>query len=162
MVVADGSHSLQITGNGDVLEPFDGIIGALVASASLASAPRPEGAPHPPRAAIGSGSAYAGAAARALKSLDDPKLDALTIGAPSACRPAGAHAGPGAAALTQGCARGRSQQGDEDRSGCVHLHKPQLHGGDDQHQQRGREGVRRGAEGHHRAVIDDRIVIIVI
>jgi hypothetical protein len=28
MVVADETHSLQITGNGDVLEPHDGIIGA--------------------------------------------------------------------------------------------------------------------------------------
>ena len=29
MVVADETHSLQITGTGDVLEPHDGIIGAL-------------------------------------------------------------------------------------------------------------------------------------
>jgi ATP-dependent HslUV protease subunit HslV len=29
MVVADATTSLQITGNGDVLEPHDGIIGAL-------------------------------------------------------------------------------------------------------------------------------------
>lgn len=28
MVVADAKNSLQITGNGDVLEPHDGIIGA--------------------------------------------------------------------------------------------------------------------------------------
>lgn len=28
MIVADAKCSLQITGNGDVLEPFDGIIGA--------------------------------------------------------------------------------------------------------------------------------------
>jgi hypothetical protein len=30
MIVADGKHSLQITGNGDVLEPHDGIIGELL------------------------------------------------------------------------------------------------------------------------------------
>jgi ATP-dependent protease HslVU (ClpYQ) peptidase subunit len=31
MVVADETHSLQITGTGDVLEPHDGIIGAFTA-----------------------------------------------------------------------------------------------------------------------------------
>ena len=51
--MADKSQSLQITGNGDVLEPHDGII------------------------AIGSGSPYALAAARAL--IDVPGMDALTI-----------------------------------------------------------------------------------
>lgn len=53
MVVADDKESLQITGTGDVLSPHDGII------------------------AIGSGGSYAGAAARALKSIDG--LDALEI-----------------------------------------------------------------------------------
>ncbi|KAI7845971.1 hypothetical protein COHA_000517 [Chlorella ohadii] len=53
LVVADRNQSLQITGNGDVLEPHDGII------------------------AIGSGSPYALAAARAL--IDQPNMDALTI-----------------------------------------------------------------------------------
>jgi ATP-dependent HslUV protease subunit HslV len=52
-VVADKTQSLQITGNGDVLEPHDGII------------------------AIGSGSPYALAAARAL--IDVPGMDALAI-----------------------------------------------------------------------------------
>lgn len=36
MVVADETHSLQITGNGDVLEPHDGIIGALACAVALA------------------------------------------------------------------------------------------------------------------------------
>ncbi|GAB4814856.1 hypothetical protein N2152v2_001902 [Parachlorella kessleri] len=53
LVVADSNMSLQITGNGDVLEPHDGII------------------------AIGSGSPYALAAARALIDVDG--LDALAI-----------------------------------------------------------------------------------
>jgi hypothetical protein len=53
LVVADKTQSLQITGNGDVLEPHDGII------------------------AIGSGSPYALAAARAL--IDVPGMDALAI-----------------------------------------------------------------------------------
>lgn len=53
MIVADAKQSLQITGNGDVLEPHDGII------------------------AIGSGGSFALAAARAL--LDVPGLDAITI-----------------------------------------------------------------------------------
>ena len=53
MVVADKHMSLQINGNGDVLEPHDGII------------------------AIGSGSPYALAAARAL--IDIPGMDARTI-----------------------------------------------------------------------------------
>lgn len=30
MIVADSKHSLQITGNGDVLEPHDGIIGEVL------------------------------------------------------------------------------------------------------------------------------------
>ncbi len=34
MVVADSRQSLTITGNGDVLEPHDGIIGELVAVAA--------------------------------------------------------------------------------------------------------------------------------
>lgn len=53
LVVADKQQSLQITGNGDVLEPHDGII------------------------AIGSGSPYALAAARAL--IDIPGMDARAI-----------------------------------------------------------------------------------
>ncbi|KAH8954046.1 hypothetical protein BDL97_08G059300 [Sphagnum fallax] len=53
MVVADAEVSLTITGNGDVLEPYDGVIG------------------------IGSGGSYALAAARAL--LDLPDMDAETI-----------------------------------------------------------------------------------
>ncbi|MEA1649548.1 ATP-dependent HslUV protease subunit HslV [Nitrospirillum amazonense] len=53
MAVADKSASLILTGNGDVLEPEDGIIG------------------------IGSGGAYALAAARAL--IDLPDLDAEAI-----------------------------------------------------------------------------------
>jgi ATP-dependent HslUV protease subunit HslV len=53
MIVADSKHSLQITGNGDVLEPHDGII------------------------AIGSGGAHAGAASRALRDVDG--MDAQTI-----------------------------------------------------------------------------------
>lgn len=54
LVVADRHQSLQITGNGDVLEPHDGVI------------------------AIGSGSPYALAAARAL--IDLPDMDALSVG----------------------------------------------------------------------------------
>lgn len=54
LVVADRHQSLQITGNGDVLEPHDGVI------------------------AIGSGSPYALAAARAL--IDLPDMDALAVG----------------------------------------------------------------------------------
>lgn len=54
LIVADRNTSLQITGNGDVLEPHDGII------------------------SIGSGSPYALAAARAL--IDQPHMDALSIG----------------------------------------------------------------------------------
>jgi len=53
LAVADKSHSLIITGNGDVLEPEDGLL------------------------AIGSGGAYAQAAARAL--LDNTDLDPETI-----------------------------------------------------------------------------------
>ncbi|KAL4423950.1 hypothetical protein ABPG75_001251 [Micractinium tetrahymenae] len=53
LVVADRHQSLQITGNGDVLEPHDGVI------------------------AIGSGSPYALAAARAL--IDLPDMDALAV-----------------------------------------------------------------------------------
>lgn len=53
MVVADASTSLTITGNGDIVEPYDGIIG------------------------IGSGGPYALAAARAL--IDIPGLDAEDI-----------------------------------------------------------------------------------
>ena len=53
LIVADKTQSLQITGNGDVLEPHDGII------------------------AIGSGSPYALAAARAL--IDIPGMDARQI-----------------------------------------------------------------------------------
>lgn len=75
MVVADETHSLQITGTGDVLEPHDGIIGApsfaFLTSRHLLTALR--------GAAIGSGGPYALAAARAL--IDIPGMDALTIGA---------------------------------------------------------------------------------
>jgi ATP-dependent HslUV protease subunit HslV len=53
MAVADGATSLVLTGTGDVLEPEDGLIG------------------------IGSGGAYALAAARAL--IDVPKFDAIKI-----------------------------------------------------------------------------------
>lgn len=53
MVVADSDISLTITGNGDVLEPHDGVV------------------------AIGSGGPYAIAAARAL--IDLPNMDAETI-----------------------------------------------------------------------------------
>lgn len=53
MAVCDKDTSLILTGNGDVVEPEDGIIG------------------------IGSGGNYALAAARAL--IDDPKLDAEAI-----------------------------------------------------------------------------------
>ena len=53
MAVADSSVSLVLTGNGDVLEPEDGLIG------------------------IGSGGSFALAAARALMTVD--KLDAETI-----------------------------------------------------------------------------------
>jgi ATP-dependent HslUV protease, peptidase subunit HslV len=53
LAVADKQHSLIITGNGDVLEPEDGLL------------------------AIGSGGAYAQAAARAL--LDNTDLDPETI-----------------------------------------------------------------------------------
>ncbi|KAI5058148.1 hypothetical protein GOP47_0026318, partial [Adiantum capillus-veneris] len=53
MVVADADISLTITGNGDVLEPHDGVV------------------------AIGSGGPYATAAARAL--IDVPNMDAEAI-----------------------------------------------------------------------------------
>ncbi|XP_024523343.1 uncharacterized protein LOC9637040 isoform X1 [Selaginella moellendorffii] len=53
MVVADAEISLTITGTGDVLEPYDGIVG------------------------IGSGGSYASAAARAL--MDLPDMDAEKI-----------------------------------------------------------------------------------
>lgn len=53
MVVSDADISLTITGNGDVLEPYDGVIG------------------------IGSGGSYASAAARAL--IDLPDWDAEAI-----------------------------------------------------------------------------------
>ena len=53
-MVADAHQSLQITGTGDVLEPHDGVI------------------------AIGSGSPYALAAARAL--IDLPGMDAVAVG----------------------------------------------------------------------------------
>ncbi|MEI8302131.1 MAG: ATP-dependent protease subunit HslV [Burkholderiales bacterium] len=53
LAVADAQHSLVVTGNGDVLEPEDGLV------------------------AIGSGGAYAQAAARAL--LDNTELDPEAI-----------------------------------------------------------------------------------
>lgn len=53
LVVSDANNSYTLTGNGDVIEPVDGIIG------------------------IGSGGTYALAAARAL--IDQPNLDALEI-----------------------------------------------------------------------------------
>ena len=54
MIVCDANVSLTLTGTGDVLEPADGVIG------------------------IGSGGAYATAAARAL--IDVPGMDAEQIG----------------------------------------------------------------------------------
>ena len=123
MVVADETHSLQITGTGDVLEPHDGIIGALSGTFSCASTQRPHHtdariAPPMSRAAIGSGGSYALAAARAL--IDIPGMDALTIGAPSLfstllCAGANAHA-----ALTRACPC--SQARHDDCGGYVHLH----------------------------------------
>ena len=93
MVVADETHSLQISGTGDVLEPHDGIIGAFHARlrsrklAATVHSLRPTDA-HPaspaPRAAIGSGGSYALAAARAL--IDIPGMDAMTIGTHRASR----------------------------------------------------------------------------
>merc|ERR1719231_1706517 len=53
LVVTDGEVSFTLTGNGDVIEPVDGIIG------------------------IGSGGTYALAAARAL--IDQPNMDSLAI-----------------------------------------------------------------------------------
>ena len=53
MVVADATHTFQITGGGDVIEPHDGVIG------------------------IGSGGPFATAAARAL--IDVPGMDAKAI-----------------------------------------------------------------------------------
>lgn len=35
MVVADAKESLTITGNGDVVEPHDGVVGALSSVADL-------------------------------------------------------------------------------------------------------------------------------
>lgn len=55
MAVADSKVSLVLTGNGDVLEPVDGLIG------------------------IGSGGNYALAAARALKGIDESSLSAEDI-----------------------------------------------------------------------------------
>lgn len=87
MIVADGKHSLQITGNGDVLEPHDGIIGELML-ACLATAASAEFAYDIHviifiGAAIGSGGAYAGAASRALREIDG--MDAQTIGELASC-----------------------------------------------------------------------------
>lgn len=53
MIVADAEATLTLTGNGDVIEPHDGVM------------------------AIGSGSGYAEAAARAL--IDLPDMDAFSI-----------------------------------------------------------------------------------
>lgn len=53
MVVADATHTFQITGGGDVIEPHDGVVG------------------------IGSGGPFATAAARAL--IDIPGMDAKAI-----------------------------------------------------------------------------------
>jgi ATP-dependent HslUV protease subunit HslV len=79
MVVADETHSLQITGNGDVLEPHDGIIGArgrrLLRDACVLGLTCVAAS----CAAIGSGGPYALAAARAL--IDVPGMDAMAIGA---------------------------------------------------------------------------------
>ncbi|KAG2448076.1 hypothetical protein HYH02_007101 [Chlamydomonas schloesseri] len=57
LLVADASTTLTISGNGDVLEPHDGVM------------------------AIGSGGNFALAAARAL--MDVPEMDAMTIGTKS-------------------------------------------------------------------------------
>ena len=164
LVVADQNLSLQITGNGDVLEPHDGIIGELGARGSRGSrccgCGRQAGGYQvlarwrilvltkrvpPPRrsapAAIGSGSPYALAAARAL--IDVEGIDALTIGGCARCAQGCAYYSlPGgaccctfwagrleqlallhvAAPLPPAPAAPRSQEGDEDCRGCVHLH----------------------------------------
>jgi ATP-dependent HslUV protease, peptidase subunit HslV len=85
MIVADSKHSLQITGNGDVLEPHDGIIGEVLLqhwlNLCLRSRPLVRITPHITLnncAAIGSGGAHAGAASRALRDVDG--MDAQTIG----------------------------------------------------------------------------------
>lgn len=93
MVVADAEISLTITGNGDVLEPYDGVIG----EGTLSLVPRCDcilflftaglwrkSKKHfgtiivKVNAGIGSGGSYASAAARAL--IDLPDMDAETIG----------------------------------------------------------------------------------
>ena len=80
MVVADAKQSLTITGNGDVLEPYDGVIGKRCIEHTCVW--------HVPymlnlsmhvccAAAIGSGGSYALAAARAL--IDLPELTAEEV-----------------------------------------------------------------------------------
>ena len=85
MIVADDKQSLQITGNGDVLEPHDGIIGEHVSFPSCSDALWMQCSSQLALmhsglscAAIGSGGAFALAAARALIEVDG--LDAATIG----------------------------------------------------------------------------------
>ncbi len=92
MIVADKDISLQVSGNGDVLEPHDGILGRLACSLAQANAHAPyrlacTGIPIMPDnaacciipIAIGSGGNFALAAARAL--IDIPGMDAEAIGA---------------------------------------------------------------------------------
>ena len=94
MIVCDASVSLTLTGNGDVIEPEDGIIGARcpteLFSAAYADRAFAVGgaccdmASHAictrslSRAGIGSGGMFATAAARAL--IDVPDMDAEEIG----------------------------------------------------------------------------------
>ena len=130
MVVADETHSLQITGTGDVLEPHDGIIGAFSGTSSCVATQLPRHtdariAPPMSRAAIGSGGSYALAAARAL--IDIPGMDALTIGALAlllrACHCSALAAARAALMRVRACSQARH----DDCGGHVHLHQPQLH-----------------------------------
>lgn len=167
LVVADSNMSLQITGNGDVLEPHDGIIGALAGLGAGAlllhctacSCGGGSGAsewygqedcikhagctPLLCPAAIGSGSPYALAAARALIDVDG--MDALTIGTLAIqlrvrLRPTRACLRRVLLALAAAVVAGAvlhtasghpqccSQEGHEDCGGRVHLHQPQPDG----------------------------------
>ncbi len=87
MVVADAKQSLTITGNGDVLEPHDGIIGTKVAIPCIRKQSALTFAGSAVLhtfsnnchcvTAIGSGGSYALAASRAL--IDLPDLTAMEI-----------------------------------------------------------------------------------
>ena len=85
MVVADAKESLTITGNGDVVEPHDGVVGEHLCSGGRTARLTTCIAVHLEHegiavcAAIGSGGAYALAAARAL--IDIPDYDAMAVGA---------------------------------------------------------------------------------